>query len=628
MRRLVKEFLVSRSRSQKTFVMILSDLFAFNLFFLASFFLIPLFRNLNIDVSKSLPNLNIFFEIFSLNVFVLSFFPILTIYLLNGYKSFFRSVPAKSFIGFERFLGTLTYCVFTGLISFYISNDFFSSVRISFIQLVTIVFFFVFIRFAAYFFLSLQPSSKTPILIYGAGQAGRETAATLSQNEKYNILGFIDDDKKLKNFNILGLKVLGNINKILGIKNNYPSLLVILAMINISNKERKRIISLLEKYEVQVKTIPETYGDLEKKLTIKNLSINDLVERDEVENNLVDLENNFKNENILVTGGGGSIGSEIVKQLAKLNPNKIICLDTSEFNLYKISEETKTYKNWDSLVFILSDIRNISDIDNIVKKYSINNIFHCAAYKHVPILEEKNNFKAAIENNFIATFNLCKLCIENKIKKFTLISSDKAVNPPNLMGATKRLSELSLQAFQDKRNNSTIFSMVRFGNVLNSSGSVVPHFLKQIKNGGPLTVTHKDVNRFFMTIEEASLLVLQANNIAKGGEVFLLDMGNPIKIKELAEKMIRISGNSVAKQGENNGIEIIYTGLRPGEKLYEELLLDGDLRDTEHPKIKKANEKKFNYEEINNLKKELEENLTKQNLDIFKKSISNYVDGF
>ncbi len=628
MRSTVNVFLVSRSRSQKTLLLILSDLFAFNLIFLTSFLLISSFRNLNIDVSNSLPNLYIFFEIFSLNFFILSFFPISIIYLLNGYKSFFRSMPAKSFIGFERFLGTLIYCLISGLVNFYISNDFFSSVGLSFIQLVTTVFFLVFIRFAAYFFLSQQPSSKIPILIYGAGQAGRETAATLSQNEKYNILGFVDDDKKLKNFNILGLKVLGNINRILKIKNNYPNLLVLLAMTRISNNDRKRIISLLEKYEVQVKTIPENYGDLETKLTIKNLSINDLVDRDEVENNLLDIKNSFKNENVLVTGGGGSIGSEIVKQLAKLNPNKIICLDMSEFNLYKISEETKSYKNYDSLVFILSDIRNMSDIDDIVKKYSINNIFHCAAYKHVPILEEKNNFKAAIENNFIATFNLCKLSLENKIAKFTLISSDKAVNPPNLMGATKRLSELCLQAFQDKRNNSTTFSMVRFGNVLNSSGSVVPHFLKQIKNGGPLTVTHKDVNRFFMTIEEASLLVLQANSIAEGGEVFLLDMGSPIKIKELAEKIIRISGNSVAKKGENNGIEIIYTGLRPGEKLYEELLLNGALKDTEHPKIKKANEKKFNYEEINYLKKELEENLAKQNLDKFKKSISNYVDGF
>ena len=236
----------------------------------------------------------------------------------------------------------------------------------------------------------------------------------------------------------------------------------------------------------------------------------------------------------------------------------------------------------------MRDIKDTKSIENIIKNENIDTIFHAAAYKHVPILEEDHNFDMAIKNNFIATLDLCDIATRHKVENFTLVSTDKAVNPTNIMGASKRLAELALQAYQDEDQNKVCFSMVRFGNVLNSSGSVVPLFWNQISQGGPVTVTHEEINRFFMTIEEASSLVIEANSMSIGGEVFLLDMGDPIRIKELAEKMIRLSGNSVSNDVNKQGIEITYSGLRPGEKLFEELLLSKNPIKTSHPKIKKG----------------------------------------
>ena len=278
--------------------------------------------------------------------------------------------------------------------------------------------------------------------------------------------------------------------------------------------------------------------------------------------------------------------------------------------------------------FILKNVQDSKEIEKLLIKNNIDSIYHASAYKHVPLLQSNENFSSAVENNFFATYDLCSLASKHNVKSFVLVSSDKAVNPANLMGATKRLAELSLQAFQDLKENKTIFSMVRFGNVLNSSGSVVPLFWEQISNGGPVTVTHEDVNRFFMTIKEAASLVLQSGAMAKGGEVFLLDMGDPIKIKEFAERMIRLSGNSVAYNEEENGIKIIFSGLRPGEKLYEELLLSDKPISTDHEDIKKAVEEKYPLSDIKNLKNSLRELLIKDNLSSAKKLISEFVKGF
>ena len=401
-----------------------------------------------------------------------------------------------------------------------------------------------------------------------------------------------------------------------------------MAIVKVSAEERRKIISSLEKFEVQVKTIPYNYGALETKLSIEDVSVSDLIDRKIKIPDINLLNDSFHNKNILITGAGGSIGSEISKQIANLEPTNLFFVDSSEFNLFKLKESFQSYKNLDSMNFILKDVRDVSEMDKLLSKNNIECVYHASAYKHVPLLQSKENFSSAIENNFFATYDLCSLASKHNVKSFVLISSDKAVNPANLMGATKRLAELSLQAFQDDNNNNTIFSMVRFGNVLNSSGSVVPLFWEQISNGGPVTVTHEDVNRFFMTIKEAASLVLQSGAMAKGGEVFLLDMGDPIKIKEFAERMIRLSGNSVAYNGEENGIKIVFSGLRPGEKLYEELLLSDNPLPTDHEDIKKAVEEKFPIEDINNLKNTLKKLLKDDNLSSAKKLISEFVKGF
>ena len=627
----IRTYLISRSRKQKAMLLALSDITILNLNFAFALLVLVFFYSENYEsLSRSFPLLGLYFLSFELSEIILvTFFSCSVIGFLNGYKSLFRSVNVNDLIGGARTFGVMTSSILLFLIYGLKTGNFFESFKFSLNHLLFLIFYTLILRSIAYRFVTNRTSiNHIPILIYGAGQAGRETAASLSQNEKYEVIGFIDDDKKLKNFSILGFKVLGNLHSIAKIKNNNHKLLVIMAMVNISTKDRRRIISALERDEVKVKTIPINYGSLETKLSIENISIGDLIDRQTSKLDSLLIKKNILGQNILITGAGGSIGSEITNIVASLEPKKIICIDSSEYNLYRLKENFKSYKNIHNMDFVLRDIRNTENIDAILKKEKINTFYHAAAYKHVPILETDDNFIAALENNFFATFDLCKIASKNKVKNFTLISTDKAVNPTNVMGASKRLAELSLQAFQKKLENETCFSIVRFGNVLNSSGSVVPLFWNQILSGGPVTVTHEDVNRFFMTIEEASSLVIQANAMSEGGEVFLLDMGNPIKIKNLAERMIRLSGNSVAKDDKDNGIKIIYSGLRPGEKLYEEILLSNDPLETSHPKIKKGIEKYFELEKVINLKNQLRIYCEESNLKKANSLISNFVEGY
>ncbi len=622
----LRSYLISLPRTQKVILVILNDLLCFN-FPLIICFGFLLF--LNLEVLNSLPIINGFLSFSFSEIFLLNLGSITLIHFFHGYKNFFRTVGVITILGRGRLIAIVFFTSAIGAIYQFKFNIFIDSFRLSFISFFMVYFLNATSRSFIYRFLqnkSLNVSS--PIVIYGAGQAGRETAAYISQNEKYKILGFIDDDKKLKNFEIFNFKVLGSFNKISKLKKNHPNLIVVMAMINIDSKDRRKIISLLEKFEVHVKTIPTNYGALETKMSIQDIEVEDVLARDQ---NIPDkelLKKNIYKKNILVTGAGGSIGSEISMQVANLNPQKLILLDSSEFNLYKLRLHFQTYKNFSEMVFVLSNIQEKERLDNLIKKYKINTIYHAAAYKHVPLLESNTNISSAINNNFVATFNLCKLAKTNSVNNFVLVSSDKAVNPTNLMGASKRLSEISLQAFQDVEDNETVFSIVRFGNVLNSSGSVMPLFKEQIEKGGPVTVTHKDVNRYFMTINEAANLVIQAGGISKGGEVFLLDMGNPIKILDFAKKMIRLSGNSVASEGNSNGIEIIFSGLRPGEKLYEELLIDNNPEDTIHPKIKKGHEKKYDYLKIEKLVLELTELANKEKIKELKNKVSHFVDGY
>ena len=323
------------------------------------------------------------------------------------------------------------------------------------------------------------------------------------------------------------------------------------------------------------------------------------------------LKKNIKGKNILITGAGGSIGSELCRQILNLSPKKIVLFENSEFNLYSIHQELLQSRKRSEIIPKLATVTNLYQINKVISENQINTIFHAAAYKHVPMVEM--NISEGVYNNVIGTYNVAKAAIENKVENMLLISTDKAVRPTNVMGASKRFSELVLQAFSDK-NSSTCFSMVRFGNVLDSAGSVVPLFRKQIKEGGPVTVTHRNITRYFMSIPEAVQLVLQAGAMAKGGDVFVLDMGDPIKILDLAYRMIHLSGlKPIDTENPNGDIKIKFTGLRPGEKLYEELLIGDDVIQSEHPRIMQAREEKLTLDIIE--KKVLEISNFRENQD-------------
>lgn len=626
---ILRNYLISRTRNQKIFLMVLSDVVALNVTFIAANLHVTIFQiNTVIEYFNDYPMIFTLSNFSLPRIILINIFSIGLIYFFDGYKSFFRSNPAKSFIGIERFLGTLAYCLSFAILIYIENLNFLFSFALGFFLITQITFFLVIIRTLAYFVLSGHTySHQIPIILYGAGQAGRETAAFLSQKENYKVLGFIDDNKKLNKFHILGLKVLGGIKKIPKIKNKYPNLMVVISILDKKSSVKADIVSKLEKYEVNVKTIPSDYDKFKTKLSLENLDINDLLNR-EPSRNKENNKDNFLNKRILVTGAGGSIGSVLAEKLLKLSPEKIIFVDFSEFNLYDLELKLHLDSSKVKCKFFLRDIQNIEDIEKIIDEENINSIYHAAAYKHVPLLQSAKNYSMALKNNFFCTYSLCELAYRKKIKNFTLISTDKAVNPTNIMGASKRLSELSLQAFQKENGNKTCFSIVRFGNVLNSSGSVVPLFWDQISNGGPVTVTDEDITRYFMTLDEAATLVLEASLLSEGGEVFLLDMGEPIKIIWLAEKMIRLSGNSLKSENNPEGIEIKFTGLRPGEKLYEELLLSGDFYDTENPKIKKGIEKSYALSKISNLKDSIEHLIESADIEKIKKEISFFVEGY
>ena len=461
---------------------------------------------------------------------------------------------------------------------------------------------------------------KKRIAIYGGGAAGVKLLSNLKTSNYYSVVCFFDDSKDLwdkylngvqiKNPNQIGNKTL-NIEKIF------------LAIPSLKRSELNKILNKVSSSKISILQIPsleEITSGAVKIDKLRPLLIEDLLGRSEVKTKPEILINSLKDENILITGAGGSIGSELCMQISKCNPKKLVLIDNSEPNLYLIDKKLNERNLNKSIrvVSILGDVSNQNLVEHVLNEQNISTIFHSAAYKHVPIVE--SNPIQGLNNNIFSTFNICEKAIKYKIEKVILISSDKAVRPTNIMGASKRISELIIQAFDEEikstkkyKNVSTKLSMVRFGNVLNSSGSVVPLFKEQISRGGPITITHPDIIRYFMTIEEASQLVLQAAALSTGGDLFLLDMGDPIKIMDLAKQMIYLSGLKIKDLNNPNGdIEIKTTGLRSGEKLYEELLIDNNCNSTIHPQIFKAKEK---FIPASNLWPKLEE--LKESLDSF-----------
>ena len=451
--------------------------------------------------------------------------------------------------------------------------------------------------------------SQKKVIIYGAGSSGTELYQSLAADPEIEVIAFFDDSKDFKGVKINNVDVLVSLDDLEKRIKKYLDVEILLSIPSISIHKRREIISKLEKLRVEVRSIPalhEIVADRKKMTDIQPLSIDDILPRKRVQ--ILSREINDK-RCVLVTGAGGSIGSEISRQLFAMHVRKIILFDISEFNLFSINKElndlqdelknlSEDKRNYTEIIPILGDIKDSSRFSRILSKFNVETVYHAAAYKHVPLVEFSENVLYSIENNIFGTLSVMQSCIEQKVKSAILVSTDKAVRPTNIMGATKRFAEQVIQSLQE-RNQNIRLSMVRFGNVINSSGSVIPLFRKQISNGGPLTVTHKDVTRYFMTIPEASSLVIQAENFAVGGEVFLLDMGEQVKIYDLAKKLIHLSGNNIAEDDNSKGIQILEIGLRPGEKLYEELLISGDEVTTEHPKIFKSIESFPSIDKIN-----------------------------
>ena len=434
-----------------------------------------------------------------------------------------------------------------------------------------------------------KSKNKTNVLIYGAGSAGRQLLISLESHLEMSVVGFLDDDSQFHNQNILGQTVYDplSIEKLI-IKKNID--IILLALPSISRQKRNQIIDRLNKLKIRVKTLPSVQDIVEGKVSvsdIKDLNIEDLLNREQVQPNLELLSKNINSKVVMITGAGGSIGSELSRQIIKLKPKKLILIELSEFALYKIIEELKGINQSIKVIPLLFNIQNKSKIEEVFKTFNIDTIYHAAAYKHVPLVEE--NICESIKNNVFGTFILSEAAIRYNTANFVLISSDKAVRPTNIMGATKRLAEICVQSLYENQNKKSKFAIVRFGNVLESSGSVIPKFKKQIKEGGPVTLTHPDVTRYFMTLTEASQLVIQAGAMAEKCEVFVLDMGESVKISDLIDKMIKLSGLSIKDEKNLDGdIEVKITGLRPGEKLYEELLIGDNPQKTFHEKIQKA----------------------------------------
>ena len=455
--------------------------------------------------------------------------------------------------------------------------------------------------------LSENGASKR-VAIYGAGDAGVQIAAALTNSPLYIPTAFIDDSKALQGRVIEGLRVY-SFKQLLNLIEQYAITDVVIAMPSVARSLRSQIIQKLEPYSVHVSTLPgldDLAAGKVKVEDVREVGVMDLLGRIPVEPDLPLLNANVKDKVVLVTGAGGSIGSELCRQILRIGPQKLILYERSEHALYSIENElsqicARLHPNLDSvddlISPILASILNQERLESVCQAFGVHTIYHAAAYKHVPIVER--NPSEAVRNNVIGTHKSALAAINSGVDTFVLISTDKAVRPTSTMGATKRFAEMILQGLAAHGSGKTRFTMVRFGNVLDSSGSVVPLFRKQIQNGGPVTVTDAGIIRYFMTIPEAAQLVIQAGAMGQGGDVFVLDMGEPVKILDMARRMIHLSGFEVKDEANPDGdIEIVFTGLRPGEKLYEELLIGENVSPTQHPLIMTASEDSLPWIEL------------------------------
>ena len=590
-------------------------------------YLILLFSDLIILIisSNSIIDLS---DFYSLSNFKNLFFIFISTILIYGYTGQYKSLTRYFGSKFLYYLILRNIALVFVLFIYLISNgyqiiyenlflDFF--IKITIIPTITRVL----IRDILLYLNITSYQKKKNVLIYGAGLAGAQLAASLRLNKNYRIISFIDDNKKLIGRELYGISII-NPENINSFSEKIDKILI--AIPSLSKNKFRKIVNKLQIYDIPLMQIPSidsiTKGDLEIDMLMP-IKIEDLLYRDVIKLDSKLIGQNIKNKIICITGAGGSIGSELCVQIKKFRPKKIILIEQNEYSLYKIINQLNLIINNEiKLKAVLSNITNLKQITDLFKFEEVDIVFHSAAYKHVPLVEE--NPLAGVLNNVISTKIICEASYKANVNNVLLVSTDKAVRPTNIMGVSKRISELIIKAYAEKTKHKnkndlikkTKFSMVRFGNVLNSSGSVVPLFRKQISKGGPITITDKEVIRYFMTIEEATYLLIQAILLAEGGDLFLLDMGQPVKIYDMALKMIKLSGLKLKdEQNPDGDIEIIYTGLRSGEKLYEELLIDNQSTNTSHPLIYKAEESFILPDELFPLIKELEHVISQNELD-------------
>ncbi|HIF9179480.1 TPA: polysaccharide biosynthesis protein [Photobacterium damselae] len=482
-------------------------------------------------------------------------------------------------------------------------------------------------------FVSSRASNlRKRVVIYGAGTTGRQLCISLRQTTQYKPVAFIDSDPSLYHTMILGLDVYRPDDLLPMIENGTVDK-VLLALPRVSRSERKIVIDTLAKYPIKVLTVPDMEDIVSGKAKVdelRDVPIEDLLGRDPVDPVCELMGRDVSDKVVMVTGAGGSIGSELCRQILQQRPNKLILFELSEYALYAVEREltdiVEKHELTVDIIPLLGSVQRKNRLRTVMDTFKVQTVYHAAAYKHVPLVEY--NVVEGVRNNIFGTLYTAEAAIEAGVETFVLISTDKAVRPTNVMGTTKRMAELVLQALADTQSH-TRFCMVRFGNVLGSSGSVIPLFKKQIRDGGPVTVTHENITRFFMTIPEASQLVIQAGAMGKGGDVFVLDMGESVKISDLARNLIRLSGLEVRdEQNPDGDIEIQYSGLRPGEKLYEELLIGDNVQKTSHERIMTAHEIKLTWQELNSILIKLDDACHNFEHEIIRELLLNAPTGF
>ena len=476
----------------------------------------------------------------------------------------------------------------------------------------------------------LRQASRPKVLVYGSGTTGRQLVAAMANSHEMQVVGFLDDDDRLQG-HVLNGQPIYNPSDLASLASSQNISNVLLAMPGISRKRRNELLAQIRSARVSVRTLPSVTDLAQGKVTIsdlRELDIDDLLGREPVMPNHILLAMNVQSKIVMITGAGGSIGSELCRQILAVGPSKLLLIEQSEFALYAIHQELeeKLAERLIELVPLMASVQDEERMREIMSTWRPDTVYHAAAYKHVPLVE--HNPAEGIKNNVFGTLCAAQAAADSGVSDFVLISTDKAVRPTNIMGASKRLAELVLQALA-ATNPGTKFSMVRFGNVLGSSGSVVPKFRQQIRDGGPITLTHPEITRYFMTIPEAAQLVIQAGAMAKGGDVFVLDMGQPVKILDLAIRMVELSGLTIKDAQNSEGdIEIEITGLRPGEKLYEELLIGENPHRTTHPRIMKAQEEFIPWEVFEDKLNALHLLLNSNDVSLIRSTLKDILPGY